>query len=214
MKTTRILLVIVLTAAVISILFPIHTTAFRCVAWSVIVPLILSLASTVYSGVSQSSSQKKSAAEMDRQQKELEKRRSDYDAWFKGEYNQDFYDTDIAQSSMRNMGTVLKNTLENNKTGAIRTGATPETQVAQQGQAQQILADTINKLTGAGTQYKQNLRNSYDYRIQNYLQPLDQLSMARVANYTNLGAQTGDSMQGLNTSLAGVDWEALLGGAG
>lgn len=181
---------------------------------AVLIPTILSLLGTAASVWSQSSSQKKAEGETKKYQNELEKRRSDYENWFKGEYSQNFLDTAEGKSSVNQLGQTLKNTLQNQQTGAIRGGMTTEAQVANQGAAQDVYAQALNKLTGYGTNYKTNLRNSYDYRIQSYLQPLDQLAMGKISNYNQLGGQYGDTASGLTSALAGYDWESLFAGSG
>ena len=177
-------------------------------------PLILSALGTAYSVYSTEDSKNKAEKEYKKQQKELEKRRSDYEAWFKGEYGQDFLDTEMGRSTVNQLGSTLKNTLQNQQTGAVRGGLTTEAQVAQKGAAQDVYATALNQLTGLGTQYKQNMRNSYDYRIQNYLQPLDAMAMQRIGNYGQYGAQTAETSQSLVNALAGMDWNSLFGGGG
>lgn len=171
--------------------------------------LLMGLVSLL-SAASQYATQNKAQKESRKYQKELEGRQSDYEAWFKGEYNQDFLNTEYGRSTLNQLGQTLKNTLANNQSGAIRSGATTETQVAAQGGALDSYAQALNALTSQGTQYKQNLRNSYDYNIQNYLRPLDQLAMGRIANWNQLGSQIGDTGSGLITALGSYDWD--LGG--
>lgn len=173
-----------------------------------VIPLIMGLVTLLTTG-SQMATQAKSRKEMKKYQNELDTRRSDYEAWFKGEYNQDFLDTEQGRSTLNQLGQSLKNTLANNQTSAVRTGATTESQVASQGAAQDVFAQALNQLTAQGTQYKQSLRNSYDYNIQNYLRPLDQMATGRVQNWNQLGGQIGDTGSGLITALGSLDWNSM-----
>lgn len=173
-----------------------------------LVPIIMGLITLASTGA-QMATQSKSRKEMKTYQKQLERRNSDYQAWFDSEYKRDFLDTEQGRSTLNQLGMTLKNTLNNNQNAAVRTGATAETQVAAQGQAQDVFAQALNQLTSQGTQYKQNLRNSYDYNIQNYLRPLDALQTGKVANWNQLGGQIGDSGAGLITALGSIDWENI-----
>lgn len=206
MKTLKLLCVIALMciSACAEELFASPSTISHAMGPAVI-PIVMGILSLLQMG-SQAVTQSKAQKESKKYQTELEKRRTDYDAWFKGEYNQDFLDTEQGRSTLNQLGQSLKNTTQNNQTGAIRSGATTETQVAAQGGAMDTYAQALNQLTSQGTQYKQNLRNGYDYNIQNYLRPLDQMAQGRINNWTQLGGQIGDSSAGLITALGSYDW--------
>lgn len=211
---TYIVLAFILLIATFSIIMPYDNPYVQLCPFSLLalLPLLFSAATTAYSVVDQNKAKKNAEREAKKYQNDLEKRRGDYEAWFNSEYKQDFLDTDLGRSTVNQLGQTLKNTLQNQNTSAVRGGMTTEAQVAAQGAAQDTFAQALNQLTGYGTQYKQNLRNSYDYRIQNYLQPLDQLAMNKINAYSGYGAQSGQAYGDLTAALAGYDWNALLGG--
>jgi len=214
MKTVKLLCAIALilaTALACELVFPVSGSVTQA---NPVIPIIMGVLSLLQMA-SQVATQKKAQKETKRYQTELEGRRSDYEAWFKGEYNTPFMDTEMGQSARNQLGATLKSTLDRNRSGAIRTGATTESQVAAQGQGLDVFAQALNQLTSQGTQYKQNLRSSYDYNINNYLRPLDQMAMGSISNWNQLGGQIGDSSSGLISALGQYDWnQGGTGGTG
>jgi len=124
---------------------------------------------------------------------------------FDVDYNQDFFDTNVASSAMREMNESAE---EANKAAAndmIRGGGTSNASIAARAQIEDSKQDAMTNLASQGTAYKQGLKSNYQSQanaLKNRLGAYDSAKMdiydARAKSWENFGSNAGDMIgQGL-----------------
>lgn len=178
---------------------------------SIWVPLLITALSTAGNLAGQSASNQQAGIERQRYQDQLQGRIDDLNSWFESENAKDFLATDVAQSSIRGLMKREDQQLSSLTNAATMGGATAESVIAGKGKLNENFADAIGRLLGYGTQYKQGLRQQYDYRLQSLYQPMDQLSQQKIQDYSNLSNNIQGASNSITTAAGMVDWEELLG---
>ena len=84
---------------------------------------------------------------------------------FNDEYSTDFLDTDQGASAHRSLKDMYDNQVKQADQSLASTGATSEAKIAARGEASKTYADQLNKLTGYGTSYRDNLRRDYQNQM-------------------------------------------------
>ena len=97
----------------------------------------------------------------------LQGRMSDVESVFNKEYNKDFFQTDVAKSTVKALQDRMKLESDKLKQTSVRTGATPESKIASKGELQKGYGEVMSKLLGYGTNYKNQLRQRRDYLMNN-----------------------------------------------
>lgn len=179
---------------------------------SLLISGILALLSTAGQLGGQAASNQKAGIERKRYENQLEGRIDDLNSWFNTENNKDFLTTDIAQSSIRGLLGQQDRQSEALNNAAAAGGATQEASIAGKGKLNENFADAIGRLLGYGTNYKQGLRQQYDYRLQSLYQPMDQLSQSKIQDYGNLNSNIANAGNSVSAAAGMIDWEELLGG--
>lgn len=156
------------------------------------------------------SSNQKAGIERKRYEDQLQGRIDDLNTWFEGENSKDFLATDIAQSSIRGLLGQQDRNINALDNAAVAGGATQEANIAAKGKLNENFSDAIAKLLGYGTEYKQGLRQQYDYRLQSLYQPMDQLSQQKIADYANYNQNVANAGSSLSTAAGMIDWEEML----
>jgi len=84
---------------------------------------------------------------------------------FNNEMSQDFLSTDVARSTVRELQDRLKKNTQAADQQAANINATEESKIAGRSAAQELYAGALNKLTGYGTQYRDQLRREYQNHL-------------------------------------------------
>lgn len=216
MRKTVIFLIVIAVVAVISVFIPgetgkyiIHQCPFFALA-----PLIISLLSTAGQLGAESAANQKAGIERKRYENQLQGRIDDLNEWFNTENSKDFLTTDIAQSSIRGLLGQTDRQAQALNNAAASGGATQEANIAAKGKLNENFADAIGRLLGYGTNYKQGLRQQYDYRLQSLYQPMDQLSQSKIQDYANFSNNVANAGNSVSLAAGMIDWEEMLGKSG
>ena len=159
----------------------------------------------------QAATNQKAGIERKRYENQLQGRIDDLDQWFNTENSKDFLTTDIAQSSVRGLLGQQDRQTEALNNASAAGGATQEANIAAKGKLNENFADAIGRLLGYGTNYKQGLRQQYDYRLQSLYNPMDQLSQQKIQDWGNLSNNIAGAGQSVSMAAGMIDWEEMLG---
>ena len=179
-------------------------------SFAVAIPLIASLLSTGVSIWQQDESNKEAGKARQDYQNQLQGRIDDLNSWFNAENSKDFLDTDVARSSIRGLMGQQDRQLDALNNASAAGGATAETNIASKGKMNENFGDAIAKLLGYGTQYKQNLRSQYDYRLSSLYNPMDQLQQSRINDWTTNSQNITNAGSSVANAAGTIDWEELL----
>lgn len=91
----------------------------------------------------------------------LEGRMSDLDKWYNTEYNTPYLDTTAGKSALGSLRTYYGDAMKKIGQNSAITGASDEAKVATGDKVQKSLADSVMRLAGYGTQYRDSLRREY-----------------------------------------------------
>lgn len=97
--------------------------------------------------------------------KQLQERRDKAERKYLHEINTDFLDTDTAQSTLAQLRKQNAKQIEAINNDAVRQGASEEAKVAMAGKLNEGYADATSRLAGFGTQYKQQIEDRYQRRV-------------------------------------------------
>lgn len=178
--------------------------------FAAIIPLLTTLITTAATLYAQDESNKQAAKQRKRYENQLQGRVDDLNEWFNREYYRDFLDTDIARSSIRGLMQQQDRQLEAINNAAAQGGATAESNIAAKGKLNEGFADAIARLLGYGTQYKNDLRSQYDYRLQSLYQPINDLQQQRINDYALNSQNITAAGNSLSSTAGMIDWETLL----
>ena len=207
-------IVYILTAGLILTiaLLPVRTSydVQECFVFASLIPLIVALAAQGGQIGAQAASNQKAGIERRRYEDELKGRINDLNSWFEPEYNRDFLTTDVAQSAIGGLISNQDRQVQALNNAAASGGATQEANIAAKGKLNENFADAIGRLLGYGTNYKQGLRQQYDYRLQSLYQPIDQLSQQKISDYGNFSNNVAQAGNSVSLAAGMIDWEELL----
>lgn len=172
---------------------------------------VIALASMLGQLGLQASANQKAGIERKRYENQLQGRIDDLNEWFNTENSKDFLTTDIAQSSIRGLLGQTDRQVQALNNASASGGATQEANIAAKGKLNENFADAIGKLLGYGTNYKQGLRQQYDYRLQSLYQPMDQLSQSKIQDYANFSNNVANAGNSVSLAAGMIDWEEMLG---
>lgn len=197
--------------AVASLFVPkVETTKDINLALVWLAPLIAALSVAGQLGA-QGAANQKAGIERRRYEGQLQGRIDDLNEWFNTENSKDFLTTDIAQSSIRGLLGQSDRQAQALNNAAAAGGATQEANIAAKGKLNENFADAIGRLLGYGTNYKQGLRQQYDYRLQSLYQPMDQLSQSKIQDYANFSNNVANAGNSVSLAAGMIDWEEMLG---
>lgn len=185
-----------------------------CIPFLALLPLIMAVASQGGQMGMQAAGNQKAGIARKRYEGQLQGRIDDLNTWFEGENNKDFLQTDVAQSSIRGLLGQQDRNINSINNAAVAGGATQEANIAAKGKLNENFADAIGKLMGYGTQYKQGLRDQYDYRLQSLYQPMDQLSQQKIGDWANFNQNVNNAGNSVSMAAGMIDWQDLLKGQG
>lgn len=162
----------------------------------------IALGSTLVSLIGSGAGAIGSAGANKRYDKYLEGRLSDLENWYNTEYNTPYLDTTSGKAAIGSLRTYYGDAMKKVSQGGAITGASDEAKVATGDKVQKGLADSVMRLAGYGTQYRDSVRREYQ-GLKMGLENLQQDNLARKsANWNNL----------MNNSLnAGIGAAELFG---
>ncbi len=135
-------------------------------------------------------------------------RMNDLQARFDKDYNTQFFDTDQAKSVIQTLSNQHERSNKRIENAGAISGASAEAKVAQRAKSQEVFGDSLTKLAGYGTQYKDMKERQFNRRddtLQNfYLQH----EMRKADNWSNFMNNASNVGQG------GIAADAVGGGNG
>jgi hypothetical protein len=183
----------------------------ECVPFLALLPLIMAAVSAGGQVAGQAAGNQRAGIERKKYENQLQGRIDDLNTWFEGENNKDFLQTDVAQSSIRGLMGNNDRQIGAINNAAVAGGATQEANIAAKGKLNENFSEAIGRLLGYGTQYKQGLRDQYDYRLQSLYQPMDQLSQQKIGDWANFNQNVSNAGNSVSMAAGMIDWEELLG---
>lgn len=124
---------------------------------TMIIPAIIAGVGALAGGINSIISGNKAA----RAERQLQERRDQEKRRYLHEMNTDFLDTETAQSTLATLRKKNSKQVDAANTDAVKQGLSEEAQVAMAGKLNEGYADAASRLAGFGTQYKQQLTDSY-----------------------------------------------------
>lgn len=121
----------------------------------------IALGSTLVSLIGSGAAAVGSAGANKRYDKYLEGRLSDLDNWYNTEYNTPYLDTTSGKAALGSLRTYYGDAMKKVSQGSAITGASDEAKVATGDKVQRGLSDSVMRLAGYGTQYRDAIRREY-----------------------------------------------------
>jgi len=147
----------------------------------------------------------------------LQKRRSELDAWYDRETYQDYFSTDEGASGYRALKDQYANALKKTKGQAAVMGATPEREIAQQGEMQQNYLQALARLAGeGGAARKANTERLYAYKdtdLFNQIMANQEQKTQQWGNFMGNALNAGIGFAELEGAGAFKPWEEGIKGA-
>lgn len=138
----------------------------------------------------------------------LEGRLSDLNNWYNTEYNTPYLDTTSGRAALSSLRTYYGDAMKKVSQGGAITGASDEAKVATGDKVQRGLADSVMRLAGYGTQYRDAIRREYMGQKMG-LENLMQDNLARKsANWSNL------MNNAMNLGIGAAELGGMEGGEG
>lgn len=109
---------------------------------------------------------------------QLRRRQSELDTWYNKEYNQNYLDTEEAQSTVALLRQQMAEQMKKYDQNSAIKGASDEARIAQADQLQKRMGQNVTQLAGYGTRYKDMIRREYQGLNAN----LDQLQAQNLQN--------------------------------
>jgi|AMWB02.1.fsa_nt_gi hypothetical protein len=133
----------------------------------------------------------------------LEGRMSDLDKWYNTEYNTPYLDTTAGKSALGSLRTYYGDAMKKVGQNSAITGASDEAKVATGDKVQRGLADSVMRLAGHGTMYRDAIRREYQ-GMKMGLENLQQQNLANksanwntlMSNAANLGITGAELTEG------------------
>ena len=154
--------------------------------------------------------QNQSADAADKQQNLLNNRINDLDSWYNAESNKDYTQTAEGQSTMRRLESQMKKALESENNSAVKTGATPESKVAMQGELTEKYGNAVSQLSGLTTQRKDNLRRDYTSSMNNLLNQQSNMYTQDQENWSNFASNIGSALGSVSEADAAGAFDDLF----
>lgn len=156
----------------------------------------------------------KSAQANKRMDNQLQRRQSELQSWYDKEYNTNYLDTAEAKGTLRVLSNNMKESMQKVDQGNAIQGASDEARVATADKAQRRYGDTVARIAGHGTQYKDAIRREYAGRKMNLdalqAQNLQQKS-ANWSNFANNALSAGVGFAEAGGSGSFDKWDGKLG---
>jgi len=127
----------------------------------------------------------------------LNSRENDLTGMFNNEMSQDFLNTDAARSTVRELQDRLKKNTQAADQQAANINATEESKIAGRSAAQENYTGALNKLTGYGTQYRDQLRREYQNQLSQIWGMKAQNQQNRQSTWMNLMSNSSGLSSGL-----------------
>ena len=96
--------------------------------------------------------------------RQLARRQSELDTWYNKEYNINYLDTEEARSIVQLLNRQREEGMKKVNQGNVIRGASDERRVATAEELNENIADSLTRLAGYGTRYKQGIRREYQQR--------------------------------------------------
>lgn len=144
----------------------------------------IALGSTLVSLIGSGAAAVGSAGANKRYDKYLEGRLSDLDNWYNTEYNTPYLDTTSGRAALSSLRTYYGDAMKKVGQNSAITGASDEAKVATGDKVQRGLADSVMRLAGYGTQYKDSIRREYQ-GLKMGLENMQQDNLARKSESWN-----------------------------
>lgn len=169
----------------------------------------LGLVGNIGGQIGAGSQHKKSSSFIDTQRAEAQKDINDNRKTYDRESNQDYFDTNVAQSAIKQMDKNAKKANEAQDNENIRGGATADQNIASRGRVQDAKQDAMTALGGQGTAYKQSVKSQFlaqDGALKSRLRGYDShkvnLYNQRAKSWGNFGSNAGDLLSNGLSSFA------------
>lgn len=173
-------------------------------AWLPVAIAIASLAASAYGQVKKAQADKK----LQSMQEGVNAKMNSLSDYYNAESSKDFFDTDVAQSTIAKIKDQYKESLDTNKSNAVKGGLTAEAQVANQTSLQDKYNDALVKLSGYGTQYRDNMKGNYERSLGGlYSNNLNTYGPAS-QSWGNFSANAG---QVAGSAIESTDWDKVFG---
>jgi hypothetical protein len=153
----------------------------------------ITIASLIAGGVGQLFGLGKSAQANKKYDQYLSGMNRKLDTWYNKEYNTNYLDTDEAKSVLRLLQNQAKEVSGDLESSAAITGASAEKQVAAKDKLNQNYTNAATRLSGYGTQRKDQIQREYMGRKNN----LDQMNLQSLASKDQNWSQFGQNSMGL-----------------
>lgn len=168
----------------------------------------IALGSTLVSLIGSGAAAVGSAGANKRYDQYLEGRMSDLDKWYNTEYNTPYLDTTSGKAAIGSLRTYYGDAMKKVGQNSAITGASDEAKVATGDKVQKGLADSVMRLAGYGTQYKDSIRREYQGQKMG-LENMQQDNLARKsANWSNLMSNA------MNLGIGAAELGGMEGGEG
>ena len=168
----------------------------------------IALGSTLVSLIGSGAAAVGSAGANKRYDKYLEGRLSDLENWYNTEYNTPYLDTTSGKAAIGSLRTYYGDAMKKVGQNSAITGASDEAKVATGDKVQKGLADSVMRLAGYGTQYKDSIRREYQ-GLKMGLENMQQDNLARKsANWSNL------MNNAMNLGIGAAELGGMEGGEG
>lgn len=133
----------------------------------------------------------------------LDSRMNDLSAWYKNNYYKDFLQTDLAKSILSRFNTYFLDQSNILNNISAKTGATHEANVAGKSKLNKTYAEALAQLLGMGTQYKDNIQNRYDSRMDNLYNMKYMNNQQKQQGWSNFGSNVTSSLGNLYSAFQG-----------
>lgn len=138
----------------------------------------------------------------------LEGRMSSLDKWYNTEYNTPYLDTTSGKAAIGSLRTYYGDAMKKVGQNSAITGASDEAKVATGDKVQKGLADSVMRLAGYGTQYRDSIRREYQGQKMG-LENMQQDNLARKSqNWNNL------MNNAMNVGIGAAELAGMDGGEG
>lgn len=171
---------------------------------------LASLAASAYGAI-------KSGQENRETQGMLKQRKTDLDAWFNSEYNQDYLNTAEGSSALSTLRTNYQDMAKKTGQGNVVMGKSDESRIATNKELGKRYLDAIARLAGGGTYRKDMIQRQYAGREDNLNNLILGNQQTQAQNWANFGTNAmnaGIGFAGAEGAGAFDEWDKKLKGLG
>lgn len=158
----------------------------------------LALASTLASLLLNAYGSSQSQKATEKAQALNQQRINDLTTWYESESSKDYTQTAEGKSTLGRLENQMDKILSSQASNAVKTGATPESRVATQGELQERYADAISRLSGLTTQRKDNLRRDYTTQLNQLLNNEAGMIEGEQTSWANLAQNISSALGSLS----------------